>query len=319
MLAVVVLLSLLTGVTLGLLGGGGSILTVPILRYLLGMDAHDAIAVSLLVVGTTSAVALAIYAKKGPVEWRKGLTFGLASMGGAYLGGQVAHFVPSALLLGAFAVVMFVSAFMMMRGRKSESVGSTDKTVADQNAASETGLIKSPTTKLALQKMLLQGFGVGALTGMVGAGGGFLVVPALVILGGMSMAVAVPTSLLVIAMNSVAGFLGTLGHTVINWRLAGMVTTSAVIGSFVGIALTKHISPVALRQGFGWFVIGMAFFILGQEVPRAFGIQPQLSYVVLFSVLALLSLVTSVQARAMFVRKKIRLTLSGELGATPKI
>lgn len=119
--------------------------------------------------------------------------------------------------------------------------------------------------------MLAEGLAVGAVTGLVGAGGGFLVVPALVLLGGLPMEVAVGTSLVVIAMKSFAGFAGYLKDTHVDWTVAGLVTTAAVLGSFVGGALAGKVHPDRLRKGFAWFVVSMAFFILGQELPRAMG------------------------------------------------
>lgn len=263
MIVVAVLLALLIGVSLGLLGGGGSILTVPILRYVLGMEAHDAIAVSLLVVGTTSAAAVVSHARKGKVRWRTGIVFGLAGMIGAFGAGRVAHLVPASVLLGLFGLMMFVTAVAMMRGRKTGAAPTPEK------------------HELPIAKVLGEGLVVGAVTGLVGAGGGFLVVPALVLLGGLPMDVAVATSLVVIAMKSFAGFAGYLGHVEIDWQVAGMVTASAVVGSVAGGALATRVSPDRLRKGFAWFVVAMAFFILGQEVPRALGYEPAMLWVLL--------------------------------------
>lgn len=264
-LAIAVILALLIGISLGLLGGGGSILTVPILRYVLGMEAHDAIAVSLLVVGTTSAAAVVSHARKGRVRWRTGIVFGLAGMLGAFGAGRVAHHIPASILLGLFGLMMFVTAIAMMRGRRAPAGASPE----------------GAPRELPIAKVLTEGLVVGAVTGLVGAGGGFLVVPALVLLGGLPMDVAVATSLVVIAMKSFAGFAGYLGHAEIDWQVAGLVTASAVVGSVVGGALASKVSPDGLRRGFAWFVVAMAFFILGQEVPRAFGVEPAMQWVLL--------------------------------------
>lgn len=267
MLIVAIALALVIGISLGLLGGGGSILTVPILRYVLHMEAHDAIAVSLLVVGTTSAAAVIPHARKSRVRWRTAIVFGLAGMTGAFGAGRIAHLIPASILLGLFGVMMIITAVAMMRGRK-----------APQGAVSE-------PKELPIAKVIGEGLVVGAVTGLVGAGGGFLVVPALVLLGGLPMDVAVGTSLVVIAMKSFAGFAGYLGHAEVDWEIAGLVTVSAVVGSVVGGALTDHISPERLRKGFAWFVVAMAFFILGQEVPRALGVEPPMLWVILGSAL----------------------------------
>ncbi len=267
MIAIAAALALFIGLSLGLLGGGGSILTLPILRYVLGMEAHDAIAVSLLVVGTTSAAAMIPHARKGRVRWRTGIVFGLAGMVGAFGAGRVAHFIPSSVLLGLFGLMMMVTALAMMRGRK-----------APEGAAAE-GSAQSAPRELPIAKVIGEGLVVGAVTGLVGAGGGFLVVPALVLLGGLSMEVAVGTSLVVIAMKSFAGFAGYLGHAHIDWTVAGVVTASAVVGSVVGGALASKVSPDGLRKGFAWFVVAMAFFILGQEIPRALDVEPPMLWV----------------------------------------
>jgi uncharacterized membrane protein YfcA len=271
MIAIGAALALFIGLSLGLLGGGGSILTLPILRYVLGMEAHDAIAVSLLVVGTTSAAAIIPHARKGRVRWRTGIVFGLAGMAGAFAAGRVAHFLPSSVLLGLFGLMMMVTALAMMRGRRVPEGASAE-------AKTEASVVPAPR-ELPIAKVIGEGLVVGAVTGLVGAGGGFLVVPALVLLGGLSMEVAVGTSLVVIAMKSFAGFAGYLGHAHIDWTIAGVVSAFAVMGSVVGGALASKVSPERLRKGFAWFVVAMAFFILGQEIPRALDVEPPMVWV----------------------------------------
>jgi uncharacterized protein len=249
-LTVVLLLSVLIGVTLGLLGGGGSILTVPILVYVAGQDAKTAIATSLLVVGVTSAAGMISHARAGRVRWRTGLLFGAAGMVGAYGGGRVAEFIPGTALLVAFGIMMVVTSVAMLRGRRDVTP-------------------EHPSEDLPVGRILLEGAVVGAVTGLVGAGGGFLVVPALVLLGGLPMATAVGTSLLVIAMKSGAGLLGYLASTPIDWQLAGLVTAAAVVGSVAGGRLAGRIPEAQLRRAFGWFVLTMAVFVLVQELPDA--------------------------------------------------
>jgi uncharacterized membrane protein YfcA len=252
MLIVAIALALLIGVALGLLGGGGSILTVPILRYVLGIDAHEAIALSLLVVGVTSALALVPHAHAGRVRWRTGVIFGLAGMAGAFAAGRIANLIPAAVLLTAFGLMMFATAVAMLRPRKSCAA-------------------PPQAHDLPVAKVLAEGFIVGAITGLVGAGGGFLVVPALVLLGGLPMDVAVGTSLVVIAMKSLAGFAGFLGHTVIDWALGAAISGAAIAGSIAGSLLGRRLAAARLRTAFGWFVIAMAFFILAQELPALLG------------------------------------------------
>lgn len=251
MIALAVALAVLVGVSLGLLGGGGSILTVPLLAYVAGMEAKQAIATSLLVVGVTSAVSTLSHARAGRVQWRSGLMFGAAGMVGAYLGGLLSYVVPGTILLTAFTVVMIATGIAMIRGRKT----------------------CEPTTRtMPVAKVLVMGLGVGVVTGAVGAGGGFLVVPALALLGGLPMPVAVGTSLLVITMNSAAGLAGHLSTVPIDWTIAGAVTAAAVLGSLLGTRLIAHVDPNAVRRAFGWFVLLMASLILGQEVHPAIGL-----------------------------------------------
>ena len=182
MIALTVGLAVLVGLALGLLGGGGSILTVPLLAYVGGMDAKQAIATSLLVVGTTSAVAAISHARAGRVQWRTGLIFGVAGMVGAFGGGLLARFIPGSVLLIGFAVMMIGTAIAMLRGRKD--VGPADA-----------------HHRIPVPKVVAEGLVVGLVTGLVGAGGGFLVVPALALMGGLPMPIAVGTSLVVIAMK----------------------------------------------------------------------------------------------------------------------
>ena len=242
-----VALSVLIGLSLGLLGGGGSILTVPLLVYVAGLGPKEAIATSLLVVGTTSAVAAIAHARAGRVRWRTGLVFGVAAMAGGYGGGRLAGYVPGNWLLVGFALMMLVTAVAMIRGR-----GRTAPTHGEG--------------ELPVPLVLAEGVVVGLVTGIVGAGGGFLVVPALVLLGGMPMAAAVGTSLVVIAMKSFAAFAGYLSVVQVDWGLALWVTAAAVAGSFVGSRLAGEVPHDTLRKGFGWFVVVMGVFVLAQEL-----------------------------------------------------
>jgi uncharacterized membrane protein YfcA len=253
MIALTVGLAVFVGIALGLLGGGGSIMTVPLLAYVAGMDAKQAIATSLLVVGVTSAVGAVSHARAGRVQWRTGLIFGAAGMAGAYAGGLLARFIPGTVLLIGFAVMMIATAIAMLRGRK--------------NVHAADGAHRMP-----IPKIIAEGLVVGLVTGLVGAGGGFLVVPALALLGGLPMPVAVGTSLIVIAMKSFAGLAGYLSSVHINWGVALAVTAAAVVGALIGARLTAMVDPDALRKAFGWFVLGMSSVILAQEIHLAVGI-----------------------------------------------
>ncbi|EHI14214.1 sulfite exporter TauE/SafE family protein [Mycolicibacterium thermoresistibile] len=254
MIGLIIALAVLVGVALGLLGGGGSILMVPLLAYVAGMDAKAAIATSLLVVGVTSAVGAVSHARAGQVRWRTGLIFGAAGMAGAYAGGILARFIPGTVLLLGFAVMMAATAVAMLRGRRNTA---TPDTGGDH--------------RLPVPRILADGLVVGLVTGLVGAGGGFLVVPALALLGGLSMPAAVGTSLVVIAMKSFAGLAGYLTSVQIDWPVALAVTVAAVAGALLGSRLTALVNPDTLRQAFGWFVLTMSAVILAQEAHPAVG------------------------------------------------
>ncbi|MFE3526071.1 sulfite exporter TauE/SafE family protein [Streptomyces sp. NPDC059161] len=238
--------SLLIGVLLGILGGGGSMLTVPILVYLAGQDTKQAITTSLFVVGVTSIAGLISHARAGRVRWRTGTLFGLAGMAGAYAGGRLAAYIPDAVLLVAFALMMLATAAAMLRSPRKEAA-------------------KQVPGELPLHRLLLQGLVVGAVTGILGAGGGFLIVPALALLAGLPMGIAVGTSLLVIAMNSFAGLAGHISGAHLDWNLALAVTAAAVLGSLIGGRHAGRIPQHTLRTGFGWFVVAMGLFVLNRQ------------------------------------------------------
>jgi uncharacterized membrane protein YfcA len=249
MATVAIISALAMGFVLGLLGGGGSILAVPILVYLVGAEAKVAIATSLLVVGATSVVAAISHARAGNVNWRVGLIFGAFAMGGAFLGGLLAKFIPGNVLLILFAVLMLVTAIAMLRGKK-------------EGKESEATAAKS----LPIPKIALEGLVVGGVTGMVGAGGGFLVVPALVLLGGLPMRQAIGTSLLVISMKSFAGYAGYAGHVETDMALVLPFVAASVVGTVIGTQAARVIEAAKLRTAFAWFVLVMGVFLLAQKV-----------------------------------------------------
>jgi uncharacterized membrane protein YfcA len=243
------LLSVGMGLVLGLLGGGGSILTVPIARYGAGMHAKEAIATSLVVVGATSLVGALAHARMGHVRWRIGLIFGAAGMAGAYVGGRSAFYVSGPTLLVGFAVVMVVAGIAMLRRRQARGAAKTQ-------------------APFRVFPVLIEGLIVGLVTGLVGAGGGFLVVPALVLFAGLPMHAAVGTSLLIIALKSFAGVAGHLAHVTIDPTLTLSLTAAAVAGALVGTALSTRVCPHRLRQAFALLVFGMAAFMLRREAPQ---------------------------------------------------
>ncbi len=253
MIALTVALAVFVGVSLGLLGGGGSILTVPLLAYVGGLDSKHAITASLLVVGVTSAVGAIAHLRAGRVRWGVAVPFGAAAMTGAYGGGLLARFIPGTVLLTTFAVIMIAAAAAMLRGRKN-TPGS------------------SAAAPLPLVRMAVLGVGVGTVSGLVGAGGGFLLVPALALLAGLPMPAAVGTSSVVIAMQSFAGLAGHLAGAQIDWRMSTMVTAAAVASAVIGGRLTGLVDPNALRMLLGWFVLLMASVILAQETTPAVGV-----------------------------------------------
>ncbi len=247
--ALTLVLAGLVGVSLGPLGGGGSILTVPLLVYVTGLDAKEAIAASLVVVGATSAVGALGHARRGRVRWRTGLLFGAAGLTGAFLGGLLGGHLPGNILLGAFALMMVATSLAMLRGRGSD-------------APVQHG-------DLPVGRVLVDGIVVGLVTGLVGAGGGFLVVPALALLGGMPMGAAVGTSLVVIAMKSLGGVAGYLSSVTLDWGLVAAVTAAAMAGSLVGGRLAGRVPEDALRRVFAWFVLVMGGVVLSQQLPGA--------------------------------------------------
>jgi len=240
MIGLAVLLSLVIGVVLGLLGGGGAILALPMLVYVLGVEAHAAIAMSLFVVGATSAVATVAHAPR--VRWGIGAVFGAAAMAGAFVGGRLARLLPASVLLAGFALLMLLTAGAMLRGRRSASGA------------------------LSVPRVLGLGAAVGLVSGLVGAGGGFLIVPTLTLFGGLAMAEAIATSLFVITLQSFAGFAGHIGNVVLDGRLVLLVAGAAAGGTLLGARLGKTLPPDRLRRSFAWLVLGMGLFLLGRQV-----------------------------------------------------
>ena len=240
-------LAALIGLSLGLLGGGGSILTVPVLVYVLGFPAKTAIAMSLPVVGVTSLISAGFHWRLGNVRVATALTFGVLAMVGAFAGARLSLWLSGAVQLTLLAVVMLAAAVSMLRGNRLEKHGSRSAEAApDMNV----GLL----APVALA--------VGVLTGLVGIGGGFLVVPALVILAHVPMRQAVGTSLLVIAMNSASGFAGYLGTVRLDWGFLSAFTAVAVGGALIGTALAARTPQAALKRAFAMLLLVMGVFVL---------------------------------------------------------
>lgn len=241
-------LAALIGLSLGLLGGGGSILTVPILVYVLGFSAKQGIAMGLGVVGTTSLVGAAGHWRRGNVNLRAALAFGAVAMLGTYAGARLSAYMSGAAQLVLFAVVMLAAAFFMFRNAGKEASGD--------------GALAAKDRRVNPWVVGLSAIGVGGLTGIAGVGGGFLIVPALVLLAGLPMKESVGTSLVVIALNSFVGFAGYLGQVEIAWAWLGAFTAVAVLGIALGTWLSHHVSANALKRAFSVFLVLMGAFIL---------------------------------------------------------
>jgi uncharacterized membrane protein YfcA len=238
-------LSAAIGVSLGLIGGGGSILTVPILVYFLGIDAHEAVGMSLAVVGATSLFGLLLHYRKGNVNLASGLLFGIAGAGGAFLGSPLTKLVPPDILLLIFGILMFVVAVSMLWRKKY-----TENTAPPGQA---------------LWKALAAGFGVGVLTGFLGVGGGFLIVPALVMFGGLAMKEAIGTSLLVIFLNCVAGLLGHASQNNFDWSLTALVIILAIGGVGLGTILSHRLAANRLQKVFAVLVLAVSIFLFAKN------------------------------------------------------
>lgn len=248
------LLFVLVGLTLGLLGGGGSILTVPLLVYLGGLEAKDAATTSLFVVGVTSGFGLVPYLRRRLVDVRVATAFGPVSMLAALGGGALARHLSNALLLGLFAAMMLgTSAAMLRRPRLWKPAPPAER--APELSNSRVVWLGS------------LGAAVGVLTGLVGAGGGFMVVPALVLFGGLEMRRAVATSLAIVCLNSGAGLLGHLSHASVDWRLAVTLAATAATGALVGSMLSNRIPGERLRRSFAAFVATLGVLVLAAQLP----------------------------------------------------
>jgi uncharacterized protein len=248
------------GLSLGIFGSGGSILTVPVLIYLFGQDEKIAIAGSLAIVGSIALIGALPYLYKKQIDWRSVLFFGIPGMMGTYGGAWVAQYVSGILQLSVFAGVMLMAAFFMLKPPKLKP--------AD--------LSSDEALQRGIAKIIIDGLFVGVLTGFVGVGGGFLIVPALVLLGGLSMKQAVGTSLLIIAMKSYSGFYKYLEvldeqDLSLDWQVIISVSMIGIMGSLLGSYFGGKISQDKLKKGFGYFLIIMGIWILYQNLPKLLG------------------------------------------------
>ena len=258
------LLAALVGISLGLIGSGGSILTIPILVYVMGIEPVSATAYSLFIVGSTALVGGVFKAAQKNVDFKTVLIFGIPSIVTIYITRLwLVPFIPDYLftigsfvvtkaiaLMLLFATVMILASFSMIKP------SNLDGNIADGNV----------TLKYNYPMILIEGIIVGLLTGLVGAGGGFLIIPSLVIFAKMPIKLAIGTSLFIIASNALIGFTGDLqGNQIIDWTLLLKFTSSAIVGILIGIKLSKKISSEKLKTSFGWFVLTMAIYIIIKE------------------------------------------------------
>ena len=241
-------IALVIGVSLGLLGGGGSILTVPVLVYALGFDVKPAVAMSLFIVGLTSLVGAAVHWRLGNVRLPSAGLFSALAMAGAFAGARLSTLLPSSAQLALLAVVMLAASVSMFR-RPSRQMEEDARRVAPR--------------PMSLGAVAV---GVGVLTGLLGVGGGFLIVPALALLARIPMRQAVGTSLVVIALNSAAGFVGYLGVVPVDWAFLAGFTSVAAVGALGGAAM-MHLVPVpVLRRSFAALLLAVGAFLLTRNL-----------------------------------------------------
>lgn len=249
------------GVVLGLIGGGGSIITVPIMVYLLGINPVTATAYSLFLVGVASTVGAARNAQLGHIDYRTGIVFSIPAFMAVYV--TRAFIIPkipeniltiqqfvltknTAVML-FFAFLMVLAAVSMIRSKEQQSM-------------------RSNTIRIQLPLILLEGTVVGIVTGLVGAGGGFLIIPALVLVAGLEIKAAIGTSLLIIAIKSLIGFIGDVQNSPIDWKFLLLFTTLAVAGIFIGLAYNQVMKGERLKKLFGWFILVMGLGIVIKEI-----------------------------------------------------
>lgn len=240
-------LALLVGIVLGLLGGGGSILALPIFLYVFEVPTKPAVAMSLAVVGISAAVGFLTHWRQGTVNLRIALPFGGLAMVGAFVAARLARFVPPHVQLGMFAVFALSAAALMLRD-----------SLRTQPAAGSAPSVPPRFTPL----LGAQALGVGVLTSLIGAGGGFVIVPALVLLAKVPVKAAVGSSLLIITMNALSGFVGYIGQVAINWPLVGSFTSVAAVGAIAGTRLVPYVPQQRIKQGFAAMILVLGAFVV---------------------------------------------------------
>ncbi len=252
----VIIAGLITGLLLGVFGSGGSIITMPALLYLLDVEPKSAIAMSLGIVAITASITAFQHWQRGNVNLKITAIFGLFGVIGTYAGARIGLITPVVVQLTIFALVMYAAAWKMLRPAvQHKSVGAARTECLDGNC-----------DDLDYRHVAMHGIGVGVLTGVVGVGGGFLIVPALVLLSGLSMKQAVGTSLSIVALKSFAGFAGYAGAVEIDYFLMASFTAIAIVGSVAGSQLCHRLHADRLKTGFGVFLVLVASYILFKSV-----------------------------------------------------
>lgn len=268
------LCAVLIGFSLGLIGGGGSVLTVPVLVYLFHIDVVLSTAYSLFVVGVAAAIGSVSYMRNSSVCYRTALVFGLPAIFSVFITRKfIMPAIPDPIfswgslvlskntgIMLLFAVLMIFAAVSMIRGGTRKLASQAEAEQQSCNRVQEGG------SGFRYGLILLEGFTVGGLTGLVGAGGGFMIVPALVVLAHIPMKLAIGTSLLIISAKSLLGFMGDIDNQGIEWHFLTIFTALAIAGIYLGTWLSKRVSAQALRKTFGYFIVLMGIYVLYQEL-----------------------------------------------------
>jgi hypothetical protein len=249
-LGAALLLAILIGVSLGTLGSGGSIITMPVLVYVAGIPAHAAVGMSLVIVGATAAVGSYLQSRRAGIHARAAIIFGATGMAGGFAGARLTHMVAGGTLMSIFAGLMLAAGWRMLAARSDAA----------------------PPRSCSIPRCAAIGLAVGVLTGFLGIGGGFLIVPALVLAAGLDMKRAVPTSLAIIAFNAAGGLAGQLRYVAFDWALTSAFLAFALGGMAGGSLVASRVSAARLRQIFAWAVIALGAAILAQQVLSRAGV-----------------------------------------------
>lgn len=258
MIFLVILSGAITGIVLGLFGSGGSIIAMPALMYLLNVEAKSAIAMSMGIVAVTATISGWDNWRRGNVDLKVAAMFGLFGVIGTYGGARLGVYTPVQVQLTLFALVMYAAAWKMLQIKKQP--------VAQLATAGGPPLSEDEAISAHMGHIAAHGVGVGVLTGLVGVGGGFLIVPALVLLSGIPMKIAIGTSLVIVAAKSYSGFAGYVAAVPVDWTTMASFTAVTVAGSFVGTRVAHRFSQETLKRSFGVFLVFVASYILLKSV-----------------------------------------------------